>query len=761
MKRKLLTGRMIAILGLPLLCNAGAAAVPPELDRNNVVWDSPGGDSSGSMPIGNGDAGMNVWVEDNGDLLLLLGKSDAWDENHRLLKLGRVRISLAPSPFAKGQPFRQELKLREGVIEVAGGMPGKETVARIWVDANRPVIHVECAGPDPSEATVKLELWRTEKRPFGKNEMDSCWQMYGWDGANRPKDLPCYVTPDTVVDAGKDRLVWYHRNAYSVWPIGMKRQGLESLMAQQKDPLLDRTFGGAMGGDGMERRDAHTLKSGAPAKSHHIAIHVLTAQTPTPEAWRQELDRVVKAAGGGGLTEARAGHREWWAAFWNRSWVLVSGNKEADAVTRAYALQRWVSACAGRGAYPIKFNGSIFTVEKREKGKVVSDPDFRAWGGDYWWQNTRLPHWPMLASGDHDMMRPLFRMYGDTLELARARNKIWFNCDGAFSAETMSIWGGMANGDYGWKREGRHVSDVANPYVQWYWTSGLELSFMMLDYHAYTQDEKFLREEAIPWSDALLLFFDTHFKRDAAGKLRLDPIQALETYQSGVVNDMPNVAALHAVLDRLLALPVNLAGGAMRRRWERLRQEIPELPAGMKDGRKVLLPAEKFAGRKNCENPELYAVFPFRLYGVGKPDLELARDTFAVRVEKARNGWQQNPMQAALLGLAADARNMLTGNAISKHPGSRFPAFWGPNYDWIPDQDHGGNILNTAQLMLMQCEGRRIILLPAWPKNWDAEFKLHAPLNTTVEGVVKGGKLLRFEVTPRERAGDVKAMPAQ
>src|SRR5258707_7493401 len=31
-------------------------------------------------------------------------------------------------------------------------------------------------------------------------------------------------------------------------------------------------------------------------------------------------------------------------------------------------------------------------------------------------------------------------------------------------------------------------------------------------------------------------------------------------------------------------------------------------------------------------------------------------------------------------------------------------------------------------------------LLPAWPDNWDADFKLHAPFNTTIQGRVVKGK---------------------
>ncbi len=75
-------------------------------------------------------------------------------------------------------------------------------------------------------------------------------------------------------------------------------------------------------------------------------------------------------------------------------------------------MQRWMNACGGRGNYPIKFNGSIFTVDPKYTGKPESySPDWREWGDRYWWQNTRLPYQPLPACGDFDLMRPLFRFY--------------------------------------------------------------------------------------------------------------------------------------------------------------------------------------------------------------------------------------------------------------------------------------------------------------------------------------------------------------
>lgn len=75
--------------------------------------------------------------------------------------------------------------------------------------------------------------------------------------------------------------------------------------------------------------------------------------------------------------------------------------------------------------------------------------------------------------------------------------------------------------------------------------------------------------------------------------------------------------------------------------------------------------------------------------------------------------------------------------------------------------DDGGDGMITLQLMLMQTDGRRILLLPAWPTNWTADFKLHAPMETTVEGHVEGGKVTKLVVTPSSRAKDVVAIKAQ
>ena len=42
------------------------------LDNCNIVWDNPSKGMDGSMPFGKVYSGMNVWMEENGDLLFYI-----------------------------------------------------------------------------------------------------------------------------------------------------------------------------------------------------------------------------------------------------------------------------------------------------------------------------------------------------------------------------------------------------------------------------------------------------------------------------------------------------------------------------------------------------------------------------------------------------------------------------------------------------------------------------------------------------------------
>jgi hypothetical protein len=747
--------RILTIAALAAVCSVSCArltAVPhstisPALDRFDVLWTSPSHDASGSIPIGNGEVGLNVWVEENGDLLFYVARTDAWSEIARLLKLGRIRVHLSPNPFVKSAPFLQTLRLREGRIAIAAGPPGDRVTLDIFVDARAPVVHITGESDRPHEIRVSLETWRSGKRALTGDDLQSTWTMQ-----NAPPGIDVWESGDTVAPGPPGALTWYHRNQYSIVPLSLEHQGLAMHSGLVEDPLRNRTFGGRLLGRGFVT-DETGIRSAEPTRRVHVRVVTHSAQTDTVAAWQAQVDATASRTAD--ATKAAEATSRWWAAFWDRSWIVVEG-EHGDAVTRAYVLQRWMTAAAGRGEYPIKFNGSLFTVDPAFAGGPPMNPDWRRWGDCYWWQNTRLPYFAMIARGDFDELEPLFRMYAAAAPLNRARVKSWFGAGGVAFPETMTIFGTYANRDYGWAREGHRPHEVLNEYIRHIWQQGLELTTLMLDAYEHTLDRRLLKERLLPLAHDVLSYFDTRFQRDLSGRLVIQPTQAVETYWYDVVNDTPNVAGLQFVLERLLELPEKLVPASERRFWQRLQQAVPPLPTINEAGVTRLLPAERFnPTRSNVENVELYAIWPFGLLGIGRPNLDLAIDTFRRRPEKASAGWQYDGQSAAAVGLADEARALLVGKVANSHPKHRFPAMWGPNYDWLPDQDHGANIMLTLQAMLLRPVGKRIYLLPAWPAGWNVRFKLHAPERTVVEGEVRNGALVELRVTPERRRADV------
>ena len=59
------------------------------------------------------------------------------------------------------------------------------------------------------------------------------------------------------------------------------------------------------------------------------------------------------------------------------------------------------------------------------------------------------------------------------------------------------------------------------------------------------------------------------------------------------------------------------------------------------------------------------------------------------------------------------------------------------------------------QSMLLQDVGDSILLFPAWPKDEDVHFKLHASKKTTVEVTLKGGEITQLLVEPQSRKKDI------
>lgn len=713
--------------------------VADKINKYNVTWNTLSTTGSlESMPLGNGDITANVWLEKGGDILLYIAKSDTWSEATRLLKVGRVRISLSPNPFMEDTHFVQTLHLYRGEINVSTGDKGNKTNIKIWIDANQPVIRVEASSDKDLSITCTTELMRPEPFTLSSGSEPIASSFRGlMDSPVKPSESADVLMKKT------NRIQWYHRNETSFFETIFTKQNVPELIGKYPDPYINRTFGAAITGTGMEPKDESTLVSTKAGKAFVLSIFPYTAQTRTADEWDEQLDSLINRVIRNNPKEALNNHYAWWDEFWNRSWILLSGDADAEKVTRAYLLQRFMMACQSRGAYPVKFNGGNFTFDyKGQNG------DYRTWGPGYWYQNCRLYYWPLTASGDFDLKKPWFDMYMNMLELQMDITKIYYGHGGAFFPETLNFFGMYIQDDWGWNNQGKASQ---TRWIRYHYSGALEMLSEMLDYYDYTKDDAFAKEYIVPFATQVIRFFDQHWSR-INQTIRFIPANALEQFWD-CLNPVDYIAGLKFTIQKLNAMPPALVALNLREEWNHCLASLPPVP--ISEDRRKVLPAEEYGEPRNFENPECYVIFPFKFYGLGYPDLDVALNTFNERIFKQSTCWSQDVIQAPLLGLADQSKEYLMKNVNALDPDVRFPAFWKPGSDYVPDLDNGGAFALGLQHMMLQNVNGRILVLPAFPESWNVDFKLYAFDNTTVRVISKGTAIHRMDVFPASRKKDV------
>ena len=707
------------------------------INEYNVVWDSPSLHSGGSMPLGNGEMGMNVWVEEGGDLLFFLSRTDAMSEWNRLMKLGRVRVTLSPNPFERGNPFVQTLLLNDGVIEIKAGKDEQQSIFRLFMDTSHDVAYMTFESRLPRTITVTAESWRKKPHVITKAESASAYSISG-----APDGLVFEESAD-VFQPDKNALSWYHYNRGSqLFDLTMRHQDKLDYAKNFPDPVSGRIFGVYMTGKEFTKTSDSTFTTKGTVSKASLKIATHSEQVQSIDEWSRKIKALDKKST---LQTALNNSKKWWSAFWERSYIYINIPDDKAfgyQLTQGYILQRYMAAGSGRGNFPVKFNGSIFTAEPQYTNKGLAfGPDFRNWGNEFWWQNTRLPYYAMFASGDFDLMPSLFNFYLGRMDAFRTLAGKYYGAKGIVIPETVTPYGTYAIANYGWDRTGLNSNDITNMYIRYIWVPGLELAKIMLDYYWYTDDIVFLQEKALPFIKEVLLYFDSHFVQ-GKDRMRITPTQSLETYWYHVVNDMPCVAGLHYLMNDLERLPEESLNDDDKSFYARLKKSLPRIPQQRIVEGNIFIPAEEYLSRtSNVENPELYVVWPFGLANFTNEFRDTGIRTYHQRVFKENIGWGQDGQIVALLGLTDLLPDMLKEKINNTNVNHRFPAMWGPNYDWTPDQDHGSNLLITIQSMLLQIHEGKSHLLPAWPENWDVSFKLWTPNRKVVEGEYKEKKL--------------------
>lgn len=769
-------------------------------DEYNIVWETQSKNSSESMPLVGGDIGCNVWVE-NGNVLLYVQRSGSLNENGEYLKMGRFRIQLDPNPFVEENSFRQELKLEDGYIEIRSKDGEKEKVnIRLWVDVYSPVVHVDVQSAEATEVNVAYESWRTEdkEQKLGK-ERFGAFGLEGYPGkVIRTKDN---------FEQNEDGILFYHRNPKEklIPEVYLKLTELEEFADEINDDIKNRIFGGLLSGEGFipdgfsegsyqgTTYKSWKLKSESAKRKHQISIATHIEQTETIEKWKNKLTKTVGLSTKG-QQQAFVKTVSWWNDFWKRSYIFIQPENPDSAdkiwqMSRNYQLFRYQLGGNVSGEYPTKFNGGNLIYDPvLVDEKKAHDPDWRQWGGSVFTaQNQRLVYWPMLKSGDFDAILPQFELYRKGLPGAMARVKKHFGHNGAVYCEYANA-AGMAFGDgWGWQNDQNYrirgeeipfgdpranaattFNDpvekgvMANGAIAYHWESQIEHAYMILEYHRFTGTDI---SKYMPFIEQSLVFFDEHYRArqkmrngkevDDNGKLVIFPSTSCESYR-GAKNPADVLSGLKACLKSMLELDNKYLSAERKKYYDEFLRRVPDFDYEEVDGLKVIKPAESWIRESNQELPQFYPLFPFDQFKLGDKDIEYFKNAYTIAPDFRKGtviSWHQDGIQFARMGMSNEAADYNT-KKLQDSP-RRFPTFWGPGHDWVPDHNWGGSGMIGLQEMLLQTIGNKIVLFPAWPKDWDVDFKLHAPQNTTIEAVLKNGEVASVKVIPKSREKDL------
>lgn len=688
----------------------------------DYVWTSQSRNSSESMPCGGHDVGMNVWVE-NGDVLFYVSRSGMFDENNTLLKAGRFRLHFNDNDVTV---FQQTLRLNDGSIIIRRGAVS----VVLWADVYSPVIFVDVKSGKPSDVTLSYESWRYRDRQVTKAE---CQQnSYKWLITD-----DCFTSRDSIIPSDAS-LLFYHQNPEkTVFDFTVNHESLDGVKSQLYNPIGNLTFGGRISASGFQYEgtsDGKYASTDYRAWNYqyaHLKHGVITISLFESKNGIAKQQPVVSA------TDSRKRSARWWHAYWQRSYIIASDG-EAKHIARNYELFRYMLGCNAYGQWPTKFNGGLFTFDPEfVDNHRKFTPDYRCWGGGTMTaQNQRLVYWPMLKSGDVDMMVSQFDTYLRMLPSAVARTKYYWGHEGACFTEQIENCGLPNPAEYGSDFPATADKGVQrNAWLEYLWDTSLEFCSMILYAHDYTGMDISRYE---PLISQCLKFFDAHYRYlalqrgmkdlDGEGKLILFPGSGCETFKMAY-NASSTVAALRSVLTH----------------WGKdsaMLSRIPEIPLRVIGGDTCISPAITWARINNEETPQLYPVFPWRLYGLGRPHLDIARNTYlkdslALKMRSPK-GWKQDNIWAACLGLTDEAARLAKAK-FADGP-YRFPAFWEQGFDWAPDCNRGGSAMIGLQEMLLQEKpDGELLIFPSWPKEWNATFRLHATGGRTVDAQIRNG----------------------
>lgn len=742
------------------------------VSQSDLIYRSPVERPVEGQPVGNGRMGTLVWTTPSA-IRFQINRSDVFAVNKEhggsftgptdyFGACAQITIDVGGQPFAAGNAFSQKLSLYDAEATIAG----EAVSVRCFVSAIADVLALEIddrrGQPQPVRLTVSMS--RAPEVIHGS-----------------------HAARYEFVDSTDSALVVqrFHEKEYRCTAAVAARVVEEGTQAE------------------VSGERARTIVAPAKAGKRTLLIASAASWAPGADAGQTAVE-LLGSAGQRTYDDLFGEHARWWQEFWSRTYVhLTSEDGLAEFMQRARYLHLYYMASSSRGPLPAKWNGSLFLTEG----------DTRYWGSQFWVWTTEMLYWPLLAADAIDLTEPFFDMYVRQLPACeKAAQQRWNVQAGAYFPETTPFDGPVVLPDdvvqeYRDVFSGRQdpksisprlkticsfeshlfVSMLAPTTKQYTWISHVASSGSELAVHAwwryrYTGDAQWLRTHAYPLLRGTVEFYRHLVKKDQDGRYHLYGTHAHEDFW-GVKDSIMDLAAIRGTAPLAIrAAEILDVDAELRVQWKELLDNLTPYPMGrdpqskaLKDG---VLADDVWAaghlgdvndGHRNSEDVWLNPVFPFEDWTletrsatddrIVQKALDLAPRHGSVLNGDGLNTAIRTPIAAIRAGRGHELPAILASYYAALSPplpnGMSLFETPVPERPQDPSIEHLGLIGIALQEGLLQSVAARpgtpeiMSVFPAWPKGWEASFRLLARGGFLVTAAIRNGRVEFVEIESR------------
>ena len=743
------------------------------ISKSDLIYDKPVTRSEEGMPVGNGRMGTLVWTTTSSlkfqinrvDIFGNGASSESFFERNTDYCSGAGIVDIdfvswGEDVFTK-PGFRQHLSCYDGIVSTEGNKVRTSTIA--WSDHDVIAVRIEDSRESPQPITINLRMLR-----------DTVVRRGAHTATSRIRIIDNQILLTQRFEEGE----FYCGSAVM---IGVAGREVKTRIANASELQLILKPG----------NDPFTVYISSAASFNKSDDLVSSAGSKLRSAISSGFENILSA------------NRKWWSSFWDKSYVsLHSADGEADFITANYNYFMYVMASSSLGDFPPKFNGMIWTTggDARKWGNnywganqscmynglfpsnriELMEPMFRMytamspsleiaatqqWGskGIYIPETVSFDGLPRLPEEIALEMRDLY--------LAR---KPWnerseeFDDYASTKSPFQSRWNwkqdkGWSNGKWTFTDKGAgafgHVSHI--------FSRGGKIAYQYWQRYEFTRDLEWLRSTGYPVIKGVTEFYRNfpNVRKESDGKYHIYNVNDNESVRGGH-NTVEEISSMMGIFPAAIrASQILNIDSDLRLLWEEFLQNLSPLPL-------------------NSDFPETYkagtpvtfvrSLPPFiQGPGTGRPDGNtmpvwffdlcnpVAGNTGLVNIANATydsyfpNGITKNSPVYVLSKLA------VTGTMMERIDATRY---------LIPNQIRTAEIETLPNRMTLregyqttgvQNLGRMadalhyalisssptgpgqdpvIKIFPAWPEEWDADFKLLARGNFLVTASFKGGK---------------------